>query len=183
MSENRSSGFPTRSNTNQAVQRRKMARVLKFQIYEVEGLYYPCSENKGADQLCGYREADLRLCFRICKKPVFSQRGSYINFTLKMFKNDSAEQTNTYNRPSQIKQKPFFTMQTIHFGHMSRQKDWRSLGSNPRTLVYRANSFTTTPWRLLTLSPACSETPEVRFSLNKAYITKMPIKIFTTTIA
>ena len=39
---------------------------------------YPCSENKGADQLCGYREADLRLCFRICKKPVFSRRGSYI---------------------------------------------------------------------------------------------------------
>ena len=23
------------------------------------------------------READLRLCFRICKKPVFSRRGSY----------------------------------------------------------------------------------------------------------
>ena len=32
--------------------------------------------NKGADQLCDYREADLRLCFRICKKPVVSQRGS-----------------------------------------------------------------------------------------------------------
>ena len=31
-----------------------------------------CSKNKGADQLRGYREADLRLCFRICKKPVFS---------------------------------------------------------------------------------------------------------------
>ena len=30
-------------------------------------MYYPCSENKGADQLRGYREADLRLCFRICK--------------------------------------------------------------------------------------------------------------------
>ena len=30
------------------------------------------SKNKGADQLRGYREADLRLCFRICKKPVFS---------------------------------------------------------------------------------------------------------------
>ena len=27
--------------------------------------YYPCSENKGAD-LADYREADLRLCFRIC---------------------------------------------------------------------------------------------------------------------
>ena len=41
-------------------------------------MYYPCSENKGADQLRGYREADLRLCFRICKEPVFSRRGSYI---------------------------------------------------------------------------------------------------------
>ena len=33
-------------------------------------------ENKGADQIRGYREADLRLCFRMCKKPVFSWRGS-----------------------------------------------------------------------------------------------------------
>ena len=53
-----------------------MARGLKFRIKKVEGLYYLCSENKGADQLCGHREADLRLCFRICKKPVFSRRGS-----------------------------------------------------------------------------------------------------------
>ena len=54
-----------------------MVRGLKFRIYIVEGLYFPCSENKGADQLCGHRKADLRLCFRIFKKPVFSQRGSY----------------------------------------------------------------------------------------------------------
>ena len=54
-----------------------MARDWKFPIQEVEGLYYLCSENKGADQLCGYREADLRLCFRICKNPVFSQHGSF----------------------------------------------------------------------------------------------------------
>ena len=40
-------------------------------------MYYPCSENKGADQPRGYREADLRLCFRICKKPVFSRRGIF----------------------------------------------------------------------------------------------------------
>ena len=40
-----------------------MARGLKFGIYEIEGLYYLCSENKGTDQLRGYREADLRLCF------------------------------------------------------------------------------------------------------------------------
>ena len=38
---------------------------------------YPYSENKDADQLRGYREADLRLCFRICKKPVFLRRGSF----------------------------------------------------------------------------------------------------------
>ena len=30
-----------------------MARGLKFCIYEVEELYYLCSENKGADQLRG----------------------------------------------------------------------------------------------------------------------------------
>ena len=40
-----------------------MARGMKFRIKEVEGLYYPFSENKGADQLRGYREADLRLFF------------------------------------------------------------------------------------------------------------------------
>ena len=67
-----SSGYPTKSDTNRAVQSHKMARGLKFRIKVEEGLHYPCSENKGADQLRGYREADLRLCFRICKKPVFS---------------------------------------------------------------------------------------------------------------
>ena len=55
-----------------------MARDLKFRIQVEEGLYYPYSENKGADQLRGHREADLRLCFRKCQKPVFSQRGSYM---------------------------------------------------------------------------------------------------------
>ena len=64
---------------NRDVQPQKMARGLKFRITVVEGSYYPYSENKGADQLRGYREADLRLCFRICKNPVFSRRGSYAN--------------------------------------------------------------------------------------------------------
>ena len=45
-----------------------MARGLKFRIHVVEGLYYPYSENKGADQLRSDCAADLRLCFRICKK-------------------------------------------------------------------------------------------------------------------
>ena len=78
------SGFSTRSVTNQAVQPQKLARSLKFRIKKVEGLYYPCSENKGADQLRGYREADLRLCFRKCKNPVFSQRGSYNIYYIKV---------------------------------------------------------------------------------------------------
>ena len=64
--------FPTWSDTNQAVQLQKMARGLKFRIKKVKELYYLCSENKGADQLRGYREADLHLCFRICKMLVFS---------------------------------------------------------------------------------------------------------------
>ena len=34
---------------------------------------YTCSENKGADQLRGYREADLRLCFRLDANCWFSQ--------------------------------------------------------------------------------------------------------------
>ena len=49
-------------------------------------MYYLCSENKGADQLRGYRKADrgyrkadLRLCFRKCKNPVFSRRGSFFS--------------------------------------------------------------------------------------------------------
>ena len=65
------SGFPTRSETKRAVQLKKVAIGLKFRILEVEGLYYLCSENKGADQLCGYCAANLHLCFRICKNTGF----------------------------------------------------------------------------------------------------------------
>ena len=54
--------FPNRSDTNRHVQAQKRARSLKFQILVEEELYYPSSENKGADQLRGNREADLRLC-------------------------------------------------------------------------------------------------------------------------
>ena len=55
--------FPTWSDTNRAAQPQKIARGLKFRIKVVEGLYYTCSENKGADQLRGYREADLVFVF------------------------------------------------------------------------------------------------------------------------
>ena len=59
--------FFNRSDINQAVQTQKMAKGMKFFIYKVEELYYPCSENKGADQLPSYSKADLQLRFRIFK--------------------------------------------------------------------------------------------------------------------
>ena len=63
------SWFPDRSDTNHAVQSQKMARGLKCLILEVEELYHlhVCTENKGADQLCGYLAADLCLCFAYAK--------------------------------------------------------------------------------------------------------------------
>ena len=39
-------------------------------------MYNPSSENKGADQLRGYRKADLRLCFRLYRLLVFPWGGS-----------------------------------------------------------------------------------------------------------
>ena len=50
--ENLSSGLPTSSNTNKPVQPYKMTGGLKFQIEEVDGFYFLCSENKVAVRLC-----------------------------------------------------------------------------------------------------------------------------------
>ena len=70
----------------------KMAMELHVCIKEVEGFFYPCSENKSAAdlkyfflsclvlycrlvlfyQLCSYHAADLRFCLRICKILVLS---------------------------------------------------------------------------------------------------------------
>ena len=55
--------FPNRSDTNRVVQAQKMVRGLKFCIQVEEELYYPCSKNKGTDQLHGYPEADLAFVF------------------------------------------------------------------------------------------------------------------------
>ena len=79
MRENLYSRFPTRSDTNWPVQSQKKVRILKFSILVKEKLCYLSSENKGADQLRGYRKADLRLCFHIDKNPVFSCHGSNVS--------------------------------------------------------------------------------------------------------
>ena len=71
--------FPNRSDTNRYVQAQKMTRSLKFWVYVEEELYYPSSENKGADRLRSYCEADLRLCVRLCRLLVFPCGGSNLN--------------------------------------------------------------------------------------------------------
>ena len=67
-----------RYDTNQVVQSQKRARSLKFQVLQEEELYHLSSENKGADQLRSYCEADLRLCFRIYAKCWFSHDADHI---------------------------------------------------------------------------------------------------------
>ena len=47
-------------------------------------MYYPSSENNGADQLRGYREADLHLCFRICRLLVFPWGGSNVDLDVEI---------------------------------------------------------------------------------------------------
>ena len=61
---------------------------------------YPSSENKGADQLCSYCEADLRLCFCIGKNRVFSWHSSTIvHFVLKPLRQgkSTASSVNHFN--------------------------------------------------------------------------------------
>ena len=74
MRENRSSEFPTRSDTNRPAQSQKLEILDLWRrgIALSEELHYPCNENKGADQLRRYCEADLHLCFRKGGNPVFS---------------------------------------------------------------------------------------------------------------
>ena len=71
--------FLNRSDTYRAVQAQKRARSLKFRTFKVEEeLYYPSSENKGADQLRSYCKADLSFCFGLCRLLVFPCAGFFI---------------------------------------------------------------------------------------------------------
>ena len=63
-------------------------------------MYYPSSENTGADQLRGYREADLRLCFRIGNYPVFSRRGSYVPIPRSIFFHDAGLESSSSSSDS-----------------------------------------------------------------------------------
>ena len=67
--ENLSSGFPTWSDTNQAVQPQKVARGLKFRTDEVEGLCYLIYVEKTM-ALISCAPLFSHTC--VCKKQVFS---------------------------------------------------------------------------------------------------------------
>ena len=75
------------SDTNRAVQSQKMARGLKFRIKQVKGLYYPCSENKGADQLSGPAKLICVFVFAYAKSR-FSHNEAHMKF-LKALPNPS----------------------------------------------------------------------------------------------
>ena len=59
MQQSQSLGFLTRSDSYWPAQSLKMARSLKFRIQQVDALYYPCSENKDANQLYSNITAQL----------------------------------------------------------------------------------------------------------------------------
>ena len=56
---------------------------------EVEVLYYPSSEHK---------EADLRLCFRICKTLVFSRGGSFTAIVITLIIHTGISNAEIYDR-------------------------------------------------------------------------------------
>ena len=62
------------SDTNRPVLSLKKPRSLKFCILEEEGLYYPCSENKGADQLCSN---NIFSCFRN-NANIYNENGVFV---------------------------------------------------------------------------------------------------------
>ena len=68
--ENQSLGSPTRVCTS-TEDGQRLEIISDLGSRHVEGLRFLCSKNKGANQLRGYHEADLLLCFRICKRQVF----------------------------------------------------------------------------------------------------------------
>ena len=59
--ENQQCDFRTGLTQTGLYSHRSRLEALNFGFKEKKELYYPCSENKGADQLRGYCEADLRL--------------------------------------------------------------------------------------------------------------------------
>ena len=65
--------FPTRPDTNWAVQPQKMDSVEALDL-ERRGIYYQCSGNHGAEYLHSYFADDLHLCFPYTVKALINAR-------------------------------------------------------------------------------------------------------------
>ena len=65
------SEFPIRSDPNRAAQPQKLARVLKYRLYNLATLYYLSRENKGADQTARMRSLICAVVVRIWQKTHF----------------------------------------------------------------------------------------------------------------
>ena len=81
------SAFPTRSDTNQAVQPHKIARGLKFRIKEVEGLYYSRNDITTLALYGHGSETILFFSMGHGKVKVFSLRYFATKFNFLMFSN------------------------------------------------------------------------------------------------
>ena len=92
----------------------------------MEGLYYPCSGNKGADQLRGYREANLRICFSHMQKAgclitrlIFNNKKT--SYTTLCLSNYSIEPTNIGSHSTVEVQSDPVSYRSIHI----TKKTWR----------------------------------------------------------
>ena len=110
-------GFPTRSDIKQAVQPQKMAGSLKFQILGEEGLYYPCSENKGADQLHRYHEVDLRLVFAYAKSHFFHDMAKFIQVDIEVDRDPNRLLQPTAGWRNRARDKTTTGGQVLHLPH------------------------------------------------------------------
>ena len=99
------------------VQSQEQARTLKFRIKEEELLHYLWSENKGADQLCSYCTADLRLCFRICRLLVFLFSGSFITLHVVRHAHDTLKFSTLHYHGNRFQTLHFHTAKWIIFDY------------------------------------------------------------------
>ena len=73
-----SSGFPTRSDTNRAVQSQKMGKGMIFWILKVEGYYHLCSWAVTAELTCTFVFANAKSRFSHDAAHIFLEK-IYIN--------------------------------------------------------------------------------------------------------
>ena len=100
-------------------------------------MYYLCSKSKGADQLRGHREADLRLCFHICKN-WFSHDEAHIVIILSIPDSLWYEYMQVF---SSLYLKNHFTSQTLIKSTLVLGGYWMIIEGYDLSLVMRKPAF------------------------------------------